>query len=212
MRDTHKCAGAYEANAKASGLDSLVFVAAARAGRPATVALLTRTDSALAADSSADRGVTVEVRDSYQNLVRGATVIFTTHHGVGGVESARVITDSLGRAHLVWELGEEPEGRRLEIRTDSLLPLLVRTPARPIESGEAPATGSTETGRESLSGAGGVADPALVAWAWPSRPDGAALICWQNALGVIPLDPLPSAATACEELSLLPRAGTPPTF
>ncbi len=199
--------GAYEANVKASGLDSLVFVASARAGTPASVAIIGENLVAVPADSGTGHPVAVEVRDAFENLVRGASVTFATRGG-GEVQPARVTTDSNGRAVARWLPGPDSAAGRLEIRADTLPPLSLHpTPAPPSLSLTPPESTPAPVGTEEVSAPTPIVEAPpeqRAAWGWPARPADATLICWQNALGVTPLDGGSEGASACEALGELP--------
>jgi hypothetical protein len=178
--------GTYRAYATASGLDSLVFQAAATAAPPALLKVVAGDLQTGIAETAADSAVVVLVQDEYGNPVSGAAVSFVPGAGAGTANPATARSDSLGYARTVWTLGARGDGLALTVRLDSLHQIRVR--ARALH----PPALNIAASRE-YSGAG--------VWEggqWSGRFDGGrstyesrlplpALGCWHNALGPVPI-------------------------
>lgn len=177
--------GSYQAHAAAAGFDSLTFVALARPGKAAALAVVTGDAQSGAAGTAVDSAVVVEVRDAHGNGVPGRTVSFSTREGSGQVVPARAESDSLGRVYAVWTLGKDGGVHGLTVRVDSLPPLRIRatavqvSPLTPLAQ-----TQSTWSGYRTPVPGGGETE------SWSAPREGAprrALACWRNALGEVEL-------------------------
>lgn len=178
--------GSYQAHAAAAGFDSLTFVALARPGKAATLAVVTGDAQSGAAGTAVDSAVVVEVRDVHGNGVPGRTVSFSTREGSGRVVPARAESDSLGRVYAVWTLGKDGGVHGLTVRVDSLPPLRVRATAvetMPLASLAQPRLTWPEY--DTAAPGGGELESGSAARAAAPRR---ALACWRNALGEVELD------------------------
>ena len=102
-------AGSQRLAVRVAGRDSAVEATArARAGNPVSMKFITA--SATTGKSTA-KPVVVEVADAYGNPVADRTVTFSPTGGT--LSSARVVTNSSGRASVVWKVAAEGEAGQL---------------------------------------------------------------------------------------------------
>ncbi len=177
--------GSYQAHAAAAGFDSLTFVALARPGKAAALAVVTGDAQSGAAGTAVDSAVVVEVRDAHGNGVPGRTVSFSTREGSGQVVPARAESDSLGRVYAIWTLGKDGGVHGLTVRVDSLPPLRIRatavqvSPLTPLAQTHSTWTDDSPV----IPGRLVRLDGDRVVETTPRR----ALACWRNALGEVEL-------------------------
>lgn len=178
--------GTYQAHAAAAGFDSITFIALARPGKAATLAVVTGDAQTGAAGTTVDSALVLEVRDAHGNGVPGRTVIFSTREGSGEVVPARAESDSLGRVRAVWTLGADGGVHGLTVKVDSLPPLRIRATA--VQS--SPLTPLAQT-QSNWSNYGTPVPGGGETESWSAPREGAprrALACWRNALGEVELD------------------------
>lgn len=177
--------GSYQAHAAAAGFDSITFIALARPGKAATLAVVTGDAQTGAAGTTVDSALVVEVRDAHGNGVPGRTVNFSTREGSGEVIPARAESDSLGRVRAVWTLGADGGVHGLTVKVDSLPPLRIRATA--VQSSPLTPLAQTHTTWPDYGTpvpGGGETE------SWSALREGAprrALACWRNALGEVEL-------------------------
>jgi hypothetical protein len=178
--------GTYQAHATAAGFDSITFIALARPGKAAELAVVTGDAQSGAAGATVDSALVVEVRDAHGNGVPGRLVTFSTREGSGQVVPARAESDSLGRVRAVWTLGADGGVHGLTVKVDSLPPLRLRATALPsqLAAGAVPLRMTWSEYGTTVPG-GGESE------SWSAPREGAprrALACWRNALGAVSLD------------------------
>jgi hypothetical protein len=189
--------GGYQASATAAGLDSVTFHALAVPAAPATLSLIAGDSQVALAATSVDSAVAVIVRDGYGNPVAGVHVTFQPGAESGTAMPSSTRSDSTGRAHTIWTLGDGAGLQALVVRVDSLRP--IRVFARALGSPAIPETGMLAALDAEPSGADAISSEpsALPAQrrlerAAPERR------CWQNALGTLALLPDTAGRRGCE--------------
>jgi hypothetical protein len=190
-------AGAYQASAKAAGLDSVTFHAKAVPAAPATLALVAGDSQVALAAATVDTAVSVIVRDGYGNPVAGVNVTFQPGAESGTAVPLVTRSDSTGQARTIWTLGDAAGLQALLVRVDSLRPIRViaRSLGRPAisEVGMLAALDAEVTGADAFgSEPSAAAAQRRLERAAPERR------CWQNALGTIALLPDPAGRGGCE--------------
>jgi hypothetical protein len=190
-------AGAYQASARAAGLDSVTFHAIAVPAAPATLELVAGDSQVALAAAPVDSAVSVMVRDGYGNPVAGVSVTFQPGAESGAAAPSVTRSDSTGRAHTIWTLGDAGGLQALVVRVDSLRP--IRVVARALGRPAIPEVGMLEA----LDGENPGADASLFepsAITARRRLERAApeRLCWQNALGTIALLPDTAGRRSCE--------------
>ncbi len=122
------------------------FEAAAAAGPPARIVVLSGDDQTGPRGSTLSEPVEVAVEDQFGNPVAGATVQFGVVGGGGSVRPASVATGPDGRAGAVWILGEPLGPQSLEVRVGALPPAVLAATATPVPERLTILAGDGQTG------------------------------------------------------------------
>ena len=90
------------------------FTVTARAGPPATLAVLAGNDQAGPTGAALPVAYRIRVDDQYGNVVEGATVAWTVVKGGGSVAAASSVTDAAGAASVIHTLGPQGGGQLVD--------------------------------------------------------------------------------------------------
>jgi len=99
-------AGTVTVNATISGVATpATFTATATPGSPASLAIVSGNGQTAIGGSLLPNPLVTKLTDQYSNPVPGITVLFSVASGAGSLSASSVITDSNGRAQVIWRLG-----------------------------------------------------------------------------------------------------------
>jgi hypothetical protein len=190
-------AGAYQASARAAGLDSVTFHATAVPAAPATLALVAGDSQVALAAATVDSAVSVIVRDGYGNPVAGVSVTFQPGAESGVAVPSVTRSDSTGRAHTIWTLGDATGLQALVVRVDSLRPLRIYARALGLPAtAEVGMLGALDA--EALGADASSFEPSAITARRRLERAAPERRCWQNALGTIALLPDTAGRRGCE--------------
>jgi adhesin/invasin len=99
-------AGTQTLVASADGLSNVSFTATASVGAPANIVVLSGTGQSAVVNTNIAIQPVVQIRDAFNNVVVGATVVFSTVNTGASVSGASVTSNSLGQASpTAWTMG-----------------------------------------------------------------------------------------------------------
>ncbi|HET7459547.1 MAG TPA: Ig-like domain-containing protein [Gemmatimonadaceae bacterium] len=115
--------GAQVATATVAGMPAVTFGATAVGAAPTRLDLLAGNGQSVTVDNLLPTQLAVTARDSYGNVVAGASVTWTVTGGGGKLVPVQATTDASGVARAVWLLGSSPGANTAQASVAGVTPV-----------------------------------------------------------------------------------------